>query len=202
MRRSVLKLAPSGAQLIVAAICLSAFTGCLAEPRARALDLGDVGTLQLAATDETLVAEAGSFIGAAYFAGGDLAGCEELLTMTTEELALYRRSLVVGDVALAATQAWPADPLPNDADPLNPEPSTHTFGALRAWGQYAFVVLASRLVKHYASGDYPFGDDEARNADDLAFAAGTVFAIGCSEVEIGPGDRLDVRVTLHPAGMR
>lgn len=173
---------------------------CQTERDTPTLDFGS-GELKLAMTDPGLIAEAGSYLGAAYFADGDSLGCLELLRMTTAELATYRSELVQGDVALAATQAWPADPIANRTDPFNPEPSTHTFGALRGWGKYAFVVLASRLVKHYESGDYPFGEAGAA-ADDLAFASGTVFAMGCTEAQVIPGERLDIRVVLYPAGMR
>lgn len=170
---------------------LSMFTACQPEAEPVTLDF-ERGQIRLAMTNPTLVSEAGAYLAAMYFIPAG-AGCAQLFEMSLPELAAMRAELTQPAVSLASSQAWPANP-------TGDESASHTFGKIEAWGDYAFLVMASRLVKSSSGGD--FVDADSTPGGELSVAEGSVFAMGCTEERVEPGKRLDLKLTLFPSGIR
>ena len=138
------------------------------------------GRVQLAATDPGVLDEAESFVIAMFFGPSGGNSCGELLDMSMSELAALR----VDQQDTSSSQVKPA----RDEDG---EPGAHAFGRIGAPGRYSYLLVASRR-----------GEGEYTDAEPLAGAAGSVFAIGCQEVEVRIGQRHDLRIVLFPAGLR
>ncbi len=174
------------------ALVACTLVGCQAAPADEVVLDFERGQLRLAATNPTLVTEAGSYLAAMFFVPAG-AGCTQLFDMTPEEMGQLRFDLTLPAVSLASSQAWPAHPVEGESD-------SHTFGKIEAWGEYAFVVMASRLRK--GGGVDAFADVENDPGGELRLADGTVFAMGCTQETVEAGKRLDLKLTLYPAGIR
>lgn len=142
------------------------------------VSLGQTGQLRFALSDPALLDATQSYVAAMYESAELDADCASLLNALPDELE---------SPGLVSAQVFPAQ--------TNGEDNTHAFARIENAGRYSFLLLGTRMAP-------PFGQDDPRRLRPLSSATQQVIAAGCQEVEVEPGQQIDLDIVLFPVGLR